>query len=215
MAKRKRQPRKRPKKPAVQATEPGVSPISGTAPPPEHRWKPGQSGNPDGRPPAAGATIKEWANLLVHQGVAEPELRRIARDPKEHPARRMAADQILGCFERGDMADYVPVLEGTKTLADVREDGMDTGLVKKMTVKTRRIPGVPGVPEEIIERSIELADRRGECFDRISDRTDGKPRQSVTVENNAPVAVQILTPLTAPPLPLAPDDANDPENPHR
>ena len=30
---------------------PGVSPISGVAPPAAGKWKPGQSGNPKGRPP--------------------------------------------------------------------------------------------------------------------------------------------------------------------
>lgn len=32
---------------------PGVSPYSGLPPPVEHRWKPGQSGNPRGRPVSA------------------------------------------------------------------------------------------------------------------------------------------------------------------
>ena len=39
-------PERRPKR----SIPPGASPTSGKVPPVEHRWKPGQSGNPGGRP---------------------------------------------------------------------------------------------------------------------------------------------------------------------
>lgn len=40
---------------------PGASPLNGVPPPEEHRWKPGQSGNPAGRPPS---TVKGLAKRL-------------------------------------------------------------------------------------------------------------------------------------------------------
>jgi hypothetical protein len=46
----------------------------------------------------------------------------------------------------------------------------------------------------------------GDDFDRICDRTDGKPKQAVELNSNAPpLAVQIITPLTK-------RNADDPAN---
>jgi hypothetical protein len=42
--------RDKPRSPLEEIKEVRVSPISGTAPPREGQWKPGQSGNPGGRP---------------------------------------------------------------------------------------------------------------------------------------------------------------------
>ena len=58
---------KKNRKPADQAK---ASPRSGVEPPPEHRFKPGQSGNPAGRK-SAGATIREWWNVLAEQEQTE------------------------------------------------------------------------------------------------------------------------------------------------
>jgi hypothetical protein len=41
----------------------------GVVPPVDRRWKPGQSGNPAGRPKNAGATKKEWLNTFAAQGL--------------------------------------------------------------------------------------------------------------------------------------------------
>ena len=42
---------------------PGASPVNGQVPPPEHRWKPGQSGNPGGRPKGQSITASLRALL--------------------------------------------------------------------------------------------------------------------------------------------------------
>jgi len=58
--------------------------------------------------------------------------------------------------------------------------------VRRLKQKTRKVPiaGKDGVVEEIIEREIELYDRGGADFDRILDRTEGKPKQSVDMNAN-------------------------------
>jgi hypothetical protein len=54
---------------------PGVSPTSGFAPPVEHRWKPGQSGNPGGRPKGQSITASLRALLeKEHNGKRIVEL---------------------------------------------------------------------------------------------------------------------------------------------
>ena len=55
-------------------------------------WKPGQSGNPNGRP-VAGASYAEHLNLLV--GKLEAEVRAIARDKDAPVHQRMAAKTTL------------------------------------------------------------------------------------------------------------------------
>ncbi len=154
----------------------------GIVPPVAHRFKPGQSGNPAGRK-TAGATEKEWINALTARKTPEPQLRRIAADVKEWPAKRVAALWILRQVESGDMADYEEFLKGTKTLDQLRQEGKNTALVKKARI------GKDGV-------SIELHDRSGEAFDRVCDQTDGKPNQAMHVTGELPQAVQIITPLT-------------------
>ena len=42
------------------------------------------------------------------------------------------------------------------------------------------------------EREVELFDRAGADFDRVLDRTDGKPRQVMEIESTG-VAPQVLT----------------------
>jgi hypothetical protein len=48
-----------------QGTLPDASPVSGVPPPPEYRWKPGQSGNPGGRPRLL-VTVTEAATRLLN-----------------------------------------------------------------------------------------------------------------------------------------------------
>src|SRR5688572_3978311 len=147
-----------------------VSSRSGTEPPREHRWKPGQSGNPNGRP-SAGATLREWINVLAARSCTESQLRRIARNGKLPWPKRAAAERILRTLEAGDLADMEAFLRGDQTLDQLREGGVNTEVVKRCRTKVRVAAG----GEEVIEREIELHDRGGEAFDRIVNHTDGRP----------------------------------------
>src|SRR5688500_18467351 len=150
---------------------------SGVAPPREYRWKPGQSGNPKGRP-SAGLTLRQWIDHLAAQDCTEAQLRKVARDTRAPWPKRAAAERILRTLEYGDLADLEPLLRGEKSLEELREAGINTEVVKKCKVKSR----VTAEGDEIIEREIELHDRAGEDFDRICDRTSGKPTQAIEMD---------------------------------
>ena len=77
--------------PAIQAGV-GGSPLNGVVPPPEHRWKAGQSGNRRGRP-AAGLSIKEWFNVMATWN--RDQLQAVVDDPKESIERVSAARSWL------------------------------------------------------------------------------------------------------------------------
>lgn len=95
MAKRKHN------KPAVQAK--GVSPISGTAPPAEHQFPPGVSGNPAGRPKNAGSSILEWVNALAESTMAQ--VKQALDDETAPMAKRIAAGRVLCAVAEGEDFD--------------------------------------------------------------------------------------------------------------
>lgn len=159
------------------------SPLNGVVPPVSSRWKPGQSGNPSGRK-TAGATIREHINSLSNAGLSEDELRKIARDKSEAWTRRSAAERILRTLEAGDLLDFESVLKGEETLREAKERGVNTEVIKRIKQKSKVVKVADGEFEEIIEREIELHDRAGQDFDRIMDRTDGKPKQSIEIDAN-------------------------------
>lgn len=138
-------------------------------------WQPGESGNPKGRP-ATGAVLAELIDTLTDLRPTEAELRAIANNQNEEAPRRVAARRYLLMLEHGDLADFGDVLSGEKTLEQLRAEGVSTDIVKKCKTKTRTMED--GTVE--VEREIELHDRSGEEFDRVSDRTAGKPSQTRT-----------------------------------
>lgn len=151
-----------------------------------HPFQPGQSGNPAGRK-TAGAYVKEWLNVFSESKVTESDLRRIARDRETEWAKRAAAERMLRTLEAGDLADFQPYLRGEKSLEELRASGICTEIVKKAKVRVRTLEN--GVTET--EREVELFDRAGVDFDRVLDRTEGKPRQVMEIES-AGVAPQVL-----------------------
>lgn len=159
-------------------------------------WPKGVSGNPQGRK-SGGAYVKEWANSFYEQKLDEYALRKIAKDPKEEPARKTAAVQILHSFEYSDIADFEAALDGQKSLKELRGDGVNTAVVKKTKTKRREIPNGDNAPIIEVEREIELHDRSGAAFDRIMDRTEGGvAKGEVQVTVNMPVSVRITSPLS-------------------
>lgn len=128
-------------------------------------------------------------------GKTEAEVRLMARNKKSPLYKRIACERILRSIEAGDLADFAGLLKGENNLEDLRGMGINTEVIKKLKQKTRRVPtGNGDETEELIEREIELHDRAGSDFDRIIDRTLGKPAQSVDVTSNGKqVAVKILS----------------------
>ena len=153
---------------------------NGNVPPPEHRWPPGVSGNPAGRS-SAGKSTQQWVNLLDEQCVPRSELVKIRDDPAAPPTKVAAAERLLRMMESPDMADFQPLLDGTMDLVQLRESGVDTSMLKK--IKERREVDKEGKVVAII-REVELHDRSGEEFDRVCDRTEGKPRQSLDLSGS-------------------------------
>lgn len=147
-------------------------------------WKKGESPGA-AAPKNAGCCIKRWINVL--QDANESELRRMAKDPRLAANKRIAAQQLLRAIATPDMADFEPLVEGTATMAKLRDAGVDTTQVKKLAVRHT---------EHGTNRDIELYDRSGESVDRIMDRTDGRPKQTteITGEGGLPLAVTIITP---------------------
>lgn len=163
-------PDRKPSKGKTPAAPPGAG-NGGVVPPPEHRWKPGQSGNPAGRPPNAGASLREWVNTFAAKGLSRKQIEAIARDDSVPWPKQAAAIRVLRTTEVIDLADFAPLVTGEKTIDQMRDEGVDTSVVKKIK------PTQFGI-------EIELHDRSGEDFDRVSDRTEGKPTQRVDVKHD-------------------------------
>jgi hypothetical protein len=64
----------------------------GVVPPAEQRFKPGESGNPNGRK-AIGASVRDWMNILDDAG--EDELRRLVKDKRTPASKRGAALRLI------------------------------------------------------------------------------------------------------------------------
>lgn len=127
--------------------------------------------------------MREWINALAAQDVSEEDLRTLSKDPKCTWSKRTAANRMLRTLERGDIADFAGLLRGENNLEDLRAMGINTEVVKKLKQKTRIVPIGNGATEEVIEREVELFDRAGVDFDRVCDRTVGKPNQTIQTED--------------------------------
>lgn len=123
-----------------------------------HQFKPGESGNPAGRPrSSAGATIREWINELADK--TEAHVRAVIADTDSPAAKVIAARRVLNA-----MLD-------SSTWKVVKDK--DSG--EEELYRTGESPG-PAMD-----------------FDRIMDRTEGKPAQSVdmTHEHTGSLTVHI------------------------
>jgi hypothetical protein len=151
------------------------------------QFPPGQSGNPNGRPPSAGESVLEWVNKLRAQGICSEELRKMAANDKLPWEQQTAAARMARTTERADHADFEDLFEGRVSIAELRKRGVNTGLIKRFRRKTKSY-SVKDEPVEETTVELELHDRSGVDFDRILDRTNGRARQTVAVEG-IPAAV--------------------------
>ena len=125
--------------------------------------------------------------------LTEEELRKVARSKKNPWSQRTAAERMLRTMEASDIADFAGLLRGENNIEDLRAMGINTEVVKKFKQKTRIIPTGEGKEtEEVIDREIEFHDRAGEDFDRLLDRTNGRPTQAVEVSgpDKGPIQTQ-------------------------
>ena len=69
------------------------------------KWKPGQSGNPAGRPKSGGLSIKERVNeLLAKPDLTLPALQALIEDKTAHPLDIAAATWIVGLCDSDRLA---------------------------------------------------------------------------------------------------------------
>lgn len=108
-------------------------------------------------------------------------MRAIARDKSTPWPKRAAAERVVRTMEYGDLADMESILDGSVSLKQLRAYGINTEVIKKIKVKKTVEYDDEGDPvSEQTEREVELHDRAGDDFDRVMDRTEGRPRQEVT-----------------------------------
>lgn len=154
-------------------------------------YVPGQSGNPKGIQ-SAGRLLSDTFNYFATSDLTEDDLRRIVKDKSLGWTRRTAALRVLRSMESGDMSDFEPVIDGDLSLRALKSQGVNTEIVKKIKKKRRVMTAPDGSRVEDTEREIELHDRSGVDFDRVSDRTEGKPAQTVNVNNSAPPMIVVF-----------------------
>lgn len=128
----------------------------------------------------------EWLNVFAEQELGRAALKVIASDEAASFTKRASAQRAIRLLETGDIADFAGLLRGENNLEDLRGMGINTEVVKRFKQKTRVIEGKDGKKvEEVVDREIELYDRAGDDFDRICDRTHGRPKQSIEVKQTS------------------------------
>lgn len=178
-------------------------------------WKAGDIPNPAGRPKNLGSTVRE---MLTQLGKINPdgtaaydqdELHRIAADKRAAIPKRLAAKRLLMAMETGDLADFAGLLRGENRLEDLRAMGIDTGVIKRIKQKTRKLPK----GEELVEREIELHDRSGTDFDRVINHTDGSPTQTINHSGAVGLPIPVIVIEMAHPMADMLADGNHPGAP--
>ena len=93
----------------------GVSPRSGLPPPAEHRWKPGQSGNPRGRPKQSiTALVREVlarSEFVTYDKAGQPQVNRL---PEGVTVADLVAEVIVRQALKGDYPFMKELLERTE-----------------------------------------------------------------------------------------------------
>jgi len=110
----KSKPKSAGKKPANRL--PGASPISGIVPPPEHRFQPGVSGNPSGRPKLLSGAYKAMlAELDEATGLTNAELIAVAARAEAISGDVSAMREIRSATE----GDGIPPAPAANVSADI------------------------------------------------------------------------------------------------
>jgi len=130
------------------------------------KFEPGQSGNPAGRPPSAGASIREWLNVMGQWSMYR--VKAAARDEKATVLQRAAAVWwIEACRPVTDLADIEPALLGEKSLTELQAEGIDTRGIKRLSIsRTSRGYGY----------SVETRDHNLKALFAIIHETAGPPQ---------------------------------------
>ena len=85
-----------------------------------HQWKPGQSGNPGGRPPGILDRDEVKAQLGKFWQMSATEVEAIAQDPKATAGQRMLASIVLKGIKTGDFTGADWLLN--RTIGKVKEE---------------------------------------------------------------------------------------------
>jgi hypothetical protein len=136
---------------------------------------------------SAGAIFRRYVDILCQMGLTREQLQKVATDPLTPQPIQVAAIFHLQSAEYPDLATFEPYLNGTKSLAQLREEGVSTSAVKKAKAKT--VADDNGNP--VVTREIELFDRNREAADLIIRHTAGELPREINHNINQPM-VQVV-----------------------
>lgn len=143
--------------------------------------------------PNVGKNLMQRVNTLSDRGHTRPELRAMASSNRLDHRTNAAAIVLLRLSEYVDLADFDEYLEGTKTLKQLREMGINTDAVKKAKTTKRTITQANGDVITTIEREVQLRDTVGGWIDRALNRTEGLPTHRVEFDGSLDIRqIQVL-----------------------